>query len=76
MADRASAAAAAGESLLCDHCACAGTWDRDEFAEINPIKALFWSAVLNGVVSVPVMAAIMTAIMAAAVAGMGVTAIG
>jgi Mn2+/Fe2+ NRAMP family transporter len=29
------------------------------FAGINPIKALFWSAVLNGVVSVPVMAAMM-----------------
>lgn len=71
------------------------------FAEINPIKALFWSAVLNGVVSVPVMAAMMlistnrkimgrftvgpvmravgwlaTAIMAAAVAGMGLAALG
>jgi Mn2+/Fe2+ NRAMP family transporter len=29
------------------------------FAGINPIKALFWSAALNGVVSVPVMAAMM-----------------
>jgi Mn2+/Fe2+ NRAMP family transporter len=29
------------------------------FAGINPIKALFWSAVLNGVVSVPVLAAMM-----------------
>ena len=30
-----------------------------KFAEINPIKALYWSAVLNGMVSVPVMAAMM-----------------
>ena len=29
------------------------------FAHINPIKALFWSAVINGVVAVPVMAVMM-----------------
>ena len=29
------------------------------FAAINPIKALCWSAVLNGVVAVPVMALMM-----------------
>jgi hypothetical protein len=29
------------------------------FAPINPIKALFWSAVINGVVAVPVMAVMM-----------------
>jgi Mn2+/Fe2+ NRAMP family transporter len=29
------------------------------FASINPIKALFWSAVLNGVVAVPVMIVMM-----------------
>jgi Mn2+/Fe2+ NRAMP family transporter len=29
------------------------------FTPINPIKALFWSAVINGVVAVPVMAAMM-----------------
>lgn len=29
------------------------------FAPINPIEALFWSAVINGVVAVPVMAAMM-----------------
>jgi Mn2+/Fe2+ NRAMP family transporter len=29
------------------------------FASINPIKALFWSAVINGVVAVPVMAVMM-----------------
>jgi Mn2+/Fe2+ NRAMP family transporter len=28
-------------------------------APINPIKALFWSAVINGVVAVPVMAVMM-----------------
>ena len=28
-------------------------------ADIDPIKALFWSAVLNGVVAVPLMAVIM-----------------
>ncbi len=30
------------------------------FLHINPIKALFWSAVLNGIVSVPVMVVMMT----------------
>jgi Mn2+/Fe2+ NRAMP family transporter len=29
------------------------------FSPIDPIKALFWSAVLNGVISVPIMAAMM-----------------
>jgi Mn2+/Fe2+ NRAMP family transporter len=29
------------------------------FIHLNPIKALFWSAVLNGVVAVPVMAIMM-----------------
>lgn len=29
------------------------------FAPIDPIKALFWSAVINGVVAVPVMTAMM-----------------
>jgi Mn2+/Fe2+ NRAMP family transporter len=29
------------------------------FTPINPIKALFWSAVLNGVVAVPLMITIM-----------------
>jgi Mn2+/Fe2+ NRAMP family transporter len=29
------------------------------FSPINPIKALFWSAVINGVVAVPVMAIMM-----------------
>lgn len=29
------------------------------FAPIDPIKALFWSAVLNGVVAVPVMVVMM-----------------
>ena len=29
------------------------------FSGINPIKALYWSAVLNGVVAVPVMAMMM-----------------
>lgn len=70
------------------------------FSPINPIKALFWSAVINGVVAVPVMAIMMlmtaspkimgkftvggalravgwsaTAVMAAAVVGMGITAL-
>jgi Mn2+/Fe2+ NRAMP family transporter len=30
-----------------------------DWADVNPIKALFWSAVLNGVVAVPLMAAMM-----------------
>ncbi|MBV8577889.1 MAG: divalent metal cation transporter, partial [Acetobacteraceae bacterium] len=29
------------------------------FTALNPIKALFWSAVINGVVAVPVMAVMM-----------------
>ena len=29
------------------------------FVGLDPIKALFWSAVINGVVAVPLMAAIM-----------------
>jgi hypothetical protein len=29
------------------------------FVDIDPIKALFWSAVINGVVAVPIMAAMM-----------------
>jgi Mn2+/Fe2+ NRAMP family transporter len=29
------------------------------FAAINPIRALYWCAVLNGIVSVPVMAMMM-----------------
>jgi NRAMP (natural resistance-associated macrophage protein)-like metal ion transporter len=33
------------------------------FSELDPVKALFWSAVLNGVVAVPVM--VMTVLMAA-----------
>ena len=44
------------------------------FTPLDPIKALFWSAVINGVVAVPVMAAIM--VMAARPAVMGQFAIG
>lgn len=29
------------------------------FAPIDPIKALYWSAVVNGVISVPIMAVMM-----------------
>jgi len=29
------------------------------FSPINPIKALYWSAVINGIVAVPVMAIMM-----------------
>jgi Mn2+/Fe2+ NRAMP family transporter len=29
------------------------------FSPLDPIKALFWSAVLNGVISVPILGAIM-----------------
>ena len=31
-------------------------------AGVNPIKALFWSAVVNGVISVPIMAAMMVVV--------------
>jgi Mn2+/Fe2+ NRAMP family transporter len=30
-----------------------------DWANVNPIRALFWSAVLNGIVAVPLMAAMM-----------------
>ena len=30
-----------------------------DFSPLDPIKALFWSAVLNGVITVPIMAAMM-----------------
>ena len=30
-----------------------------DWANVNPIKALFWSAVLNGIAAVPLMAAMM-----------------
>ena len=30
------------------------------FSSVNPIRALYWSAVINGVVAVPVMAMMMT----------------
>jgi NRAMP (natural resistance-associated macrophage protein)-like metal ion transporter len=70
------------------------------FSPINPIRALYWAAVINGIVAVPVMAIMMhltsdkrvmgqfpvkgllriagwigTLVMAAAVAGLGVTAV-
>lgn len=43
------------------------------FTPLNPIKALYWSAVINGVVSVPVMALMM--LMAAQTVVMGAFAI-
>ena len=30
-----------------------------DYAPIDPIKALFWSAVLNGIIAVPIMVAMM-----------------
>jgi NRAMP (natural resistance-associated macrophage protein)-like metal ion transporter len=39
------------------------------FSDLDPIKMLVWSAVLNGVVSVPVMAMMMTLITSASVMG-------
>ena len=30
-----------------------------DYSGLDPIKALFWSAVINGVISVPIMAAMM-----------------
>lgn len=70
------------------------------FTPINPIRALYWSAVINGIVAVPVLAIMMlltadkrlmgqfpvkglfkivgwiaTFVMAAAVLGMGITAV-
>jgi NRAMP (natural resistance-associated macrophage protein)-like metal ion transporter len=34
-----------------------------DYAGIDPIKALFWSAVINGVIAVPIMAAMMVVVM-------------
>ena len=59
MAGRSQPQAAKGQGVLCD------ADDRDHggaalnFSPINPIKALYWSAVINGVVAVPVMVAMM-----------------
>ena len=39
------------------------------FASINPMRALYWSAVLNGVIAVPLMAAVMFLATRAAVMG-------
>ena len=39
------------------------------FLDIDPIKALFWSAVLNGIVAVPLMAVIMVMAMQPRVMG-------
>jgi Mn2+/Fe2+ NRAMP family transporter len=39
------------------------------FSPIDPIKALYWSAVLNGVVAVPVMAMMMFLTMRPAIMG-------
>jgi Mn2+/Fe2+ NRAMP family transporter len=47
--------------LLCDH-RLDGHWHRNRLSPIDPIKALFWSAVINGVVAVPIMAAMMLVI--------------
>jgi Mn2+/Fe2+ NRAMP family transporter len=44
------------------------------FSPIDPIKALFWSAVVNGVVAVPIMA--VTMLMAASARIMGEHTIG
>ena len=33
-----------------------------DYSPIDPIKALFWSAVLNGVIAVPIMAAMMVVV--------------
>ena len=38
---------------------CNDNWHRDQFFSVNPIKALYWSAVINGVVAVPVMITMM-----------------
>ena len=55
------AAATAGGVLLC-------------FAPIDPVKQLFWAAVINGVIAVPIMAVMM--VLASRVATMGVHVIG
>ncbi|MFN3468592.1 MAG: NRAMP family divalent metal transporter [Novosphingobium sp.] len=52
-----------------------------QFSPINPMKALFWSAVINGVVAVPLMAAILVmaarrSVMGQFTAGRGALALG
>ena len=52
-----------------------------EYTPINPMKALFWSAVINGVVAVPLMAVIIllvskTSVMGAFTAGRGIVVLG
>ena len=49
-----------GGSRLLQHYPCRhAAWDRHRPFPLDPIKALFWSAVINGFVAVPVMAAMM-----------------
>lgn len=40
-----------------------------DFTPVDPMKALYWSAVINGVVAVPIMAAMMTLVARASVMG-------
>jgi Mn2+/Fe2+ NRAMP family transporter len=47
------------QALLYDHCDATMVGIAINFSALNPIKALYWSAVINGVVAVPVMIAMM-----------------
>lgn len=60
MAGRAGARTARGRSILRQSVAVAtGLGIGLNFTPIDPIKALYWSAVINGVVAVPVMVILM-----------------
>jgi Mn2+/Fe2+ NRAMP family transporter len=59
LARRAGAGAARGGGLLCHLAVAILLGIVLNFTPIDPIKALYWSAVINGVVAVPVMVILM-----------------
>jgi hypothetical protein len=59
VADRSGPPTNGGESLLCGHLLATIVGMIMNFTPVDPIRALYWSAVINGVVAVPVMAIMM-----------------
>ena len=59
MAGRTCAQAEGSRRLLCGAGAVGGIGIALNFTSINPISALYWSAVINGVLAVPVMVLLM-----------------
>jgi Mn2+/Fe2+ NRAMP family transporter len=59
MADRIGSGVAGGQSFLRDNRPCNSCRGSNQLFRLDPKKALFFSAVINGVVAVPVMAMMM-----------------